>query len=476
MATSRSNEQLRKALRDAKLAADRVASEFKISALSELSHLRDPKSFSKVTNDIVDLLLHTHQITNSRQELERISGLSEEEFLKEIPSEFRKFYNAQLAPSIKVLVQLHLKAYVRQAHTTATEVEKHLGPLTLVSNGRARNQRERADLFELLGKLPNPIDEFDALRADFPSCDFQALETLLEGEAWWTQYIRSWPQIATLRGSLAADDGTPFDEVWDDQNHPAHQNLFDSYSHYQSLQRAMFGYATKKLLIKLKKLFSDDVSPDADWTTIRGSLRFSTDYLADSIERLGVDREPGWTDRERAALDKAIDFLGDEDIWHFLRHAQSQNAGDWLRNLKDLDPVVVEERFLNSEKRQLVVEIYRSFVFENYLAVAALTRAFIERIVKERAKAFGVDSTERRNGKVQDKSLESLIDEVGTKDDVVHKHTGLLDKIRRTANKALHEPRRKLDDIERSRYLHQQRMDALEFIKGLRLLLSDLEK
>lgn len=439
--------------------------------MRELAELRTHVDNLNPTDNhvIVELVLLCHRIQKARTNLDAIKEWKESEFVKDLPSDYWSFYEKELAPAVSELINAYRVAYMRQTDTLISKIEELVGPLASLSKDvYSKNEQERAKLHELLQKLPDPDFEMEALRDDFPHWIDSAAEL-------FGQYPERWRHVQNIRKMLKADDGKTFDEVWDCQDHPALNAMFKAREQYAEIQAVSPSYAAQKIWLDFEEFIADDGSRETDWQAVRYILLDAADYYLDSLDRLGANHKEGWVEQREAALEVACRFLNEADIWRFLHYGYGQSTDDWLDNLKDLRAIVVEEGRLNIDKRELLTEIYKSFVIGNYLSVFALMRAFIERVIRDKAKAHNVPILETRDGKSKEKSLDTLIDEVADKDTLVKKHIGWLDEIRRVGNDVLHEPKRvRRNDIESAKRLHGKRHDALRLIKQLSPFLAEL--
>lgn len=69
---------------------------------------------------------------------------------------------------------------------------------------------------------------------------------------------------------------------------------------------------------------------------------------------------------------------------------------DWHANFKDLNPIFVEyePRKIPARIRNRIEEIHLSFIFGNWMAVAALCRSLLEFMIHDRKSALGLQTSD----------------------------------------------------------------------------------
>jgi len=138
-----------------------------------------------------------------------------------------------------------------------------------------------------------------------------------------------------------------------------------------------------------------------------GRVRFTFDVAIERMEEL-VEDNPDLEDsfsvlRANEILDsKLIDFDPDE----------------WLNNAGELYPVRTSRNGaeIPIQAKQRLVEIYRSYVFGNWLSVLALSRSALEYVILDNLHKFNISATyeiTKPKNEKKPKKLSQLIEEVG---------------------------------------------------------------
>lgn len=160
-------------------------------------------------------------------------------------------------------------------------------------------------------------------------------------------------------------------------------------------------------------------------------------------------------------------------LWEFM-NTEIFRPEDWKANRDALKPLLLKQpQHVRHEIRSLLMEVAHSFVLGQWAAVAALSRAALERVVKVNWVSLGF-AIKDASGKVKYPNLETMIDDVG-------KHfpglVGDMDIVRRYGNNVLHESRsNKSGAGDRASQMAQMRRDALESIESLYRSLAGLPK
>lgn len=113
--------------------------------------------------------------------------------------------------------------------------------------------------------------------------------------------------------------------------------------------------------------------------------------------------------------------------------------GAWRENQKELFPIIHHTKKLQPHIQTRINEIYRSFIFGNWLAVIALSRSLLEYVLIDKRETLGEPGApvEVRNENGHTKSLGELIDLAG-KNFPELKHRMFL--IKKHGNEVLHPP------------------------------------
>ena len=158
---------------------------------------------------------------------------------------------------------------------------------------------------------------------------------------------------------------------------------------------------------------------------------------------------------------EGYDFQRAEDLVRLTFFAPD----DWMTNLRDLQPVVTGRTSpFSPQIRIRLKEVYRSFIFGNWLAAFALSRSLLEYCVRERARPLGVDPSDTSG---RPKRLEVLLDDVAGR---APQLTDLMELVRHYGNVVMHPS--KARDVD---YLPLAvRRDALNVINAIRQILSEL--
>jgi hypothetical protein len=141
---------------------------------------------------------------------------------------------------------------------------------------------------------------------------------------------------------------------------------------------------------------------------------------------------------------------------------------EWHRNLSLLAPLLSARPFKNfpAQVRLRVEEVYRSFVFGNWLSVLALTRSLLEYSIHDNLRKLGIKAHWETTPKPREKKLGELIDEASTHyPEMVGE---AMKRIRQSGNEYLHPKRRTTEQ------LFSRREEAMNRIKDLVLVIEIL--
>jgi hypothetical protein len=163
----------------------------------------------------------------------------------------------------------------------------------------------------------------------------------------------------------------------------------------------------------------------------RHTLRVAMSHYRDALEERG-DLEPGGDDDSLSAADS---MLADDALWEVLGKPAFRPAS-WVSNSKTIGPIKVrDQRRFNRSMRQYLEQIVRSYIFGQWLASIALSRAMLEKAVSDFVRS------ERRkkdpNARIDERErLADLIEEVsqGLSSDVSTK----LGILKNQADRVLH--------------------------------------
>lgn len=189
-------------------------------------------------------------------------------------------------------------------------------------------------------------------------------------------------------------------------------------------------------------------------------------FQAVDMLTIGWKLEEAWEndfvpcDSEEESVQKAIRIL----------RAHYFQPDNWLDNTEWLRPVWGPSRSKNipAHITYRLVEIYRSFVFGNWMAVLALCRCALEYALIDRGSGLGYDPYSDRNGQREAKKLYHLIDLACEKKPNLRAD---MDTIREHGNRIIHP---KKDDKGIVIYPRVTQQVALEAIEATRKVLSEL--
>jgi len=142
---------------------------------------------------------------------------------------------------------------------------------------------------------------------------------------------------------------------------------------------------------------------------------------------------------------------------------------EWSRNLSDLRPIITDRPLKNhpAHVRVRLVEIGRSFIFGNWLAVLALCRSLLEYALIHQAPSRGIDAFEMVRGDRRSRRLADLIEEYT---ELLPELALPMNTINEFGNHVMH-PKKSYDVI---RFPHIMRSNSLQAIDALRSVLAVL--
>lgn len=187
-----------------------------------------------------------------------------------------------------------------------------------------------------------------------------------------------------------------------------------------------------------------------------GPRRTIDEILKDAFARLVND--PKLNDYHEAELEGVKYLIGHEIF----------RPDDWWQRSKILTPVMgddIDSR-LPGSIRQRLKEIYRSYLFGNFLAVIALSRATLEYAMIDKGASLGIVTAEQDGKSLK---LGAMIDVAAAIYPELSEH---LEGIREAGNKTLH-PQRKERLFLNEGYVEEV---ALRTLTGLRFVLEGIYK
>lgn len=222
---------------------------------------------------------------------------------------------------------------------------------------------------------------------------------------------------------------------------------------------------------KIQQLLGiDDKSTDASARhegSIESTLKAVFDASSDHIDRLEYDEELAKYWKEQTSRMEELETV--VGAFYF-------KPDDWHANFKDLNPIFVEyePRKIPARIRDRIQEIHLSYIFGNWMAVAALCRSLLEFMILDRMSALGLQTgdlyqTEDMKKSHQLRPLGEIISRLTnisatTKEDMSY--------IRWCGNRIMHWPKSKLANIEDFRL--KQKAEAKECLAKTRKIISAL--
>ncbi len=178
-------------------------------------------------------------------------------------------------------------------------------------------------------------------------------------------------------------------------------------------------------LAALFRLFDGVLAPHG----AGGKVRFTYEVAMEKMEEL-VDDNPHLADSFSVAMandvleSKLIDFEPDE----------------WLDNARELYPVRTSRKGADIpiHAKYRIIEIYRSYVFGNWLSVLVLSRSVLEYVILDNLHKFKIsplNESTMHTGEQKPKKLSHLIEEVGEKLPAILES---MEQIRRYGNEYIH--------------------------------------
>ena len=138
----------------------------------------------------------------------------------------------------------------------------------------------------------------------------------------------------------------------------------------------------------------------------------------------------------------------------------------WLDNLSLLKPVITvkEVSSIPAHVRIRLGEIYRSFVFENWLSVMSLSRSLLEYMILDRHSNIGIDAYSKEGGKNSPKRLGILVSLVS---EVLPEILDKMQYVVSSGHDVMH-PRKKSNvSVIVARNVREQAFNCVSYIRSL---------
>ena len=184
-----------------------------------------------------------------------------------------------------------------------------------------------------------------------------------------------------------------------------------------------------------------------------------------ALERMGELTEENHDLRSSFAVAKANDIL-DSKLIDF-------KPDEWLENANELNPIRTSRKGADIpvHVRYRVLEIYRSYIFGNWISVLALSRSVLEYVILDNLHKFNIKPqhlTTINSSKKTTKSLKALIIEVGEKTPDI---LSSMEKVREYGNEYIHP---KTTKISREVLLFRRKENAKDCLYHLRIAIETL--
>ena len=234
---------------------------------------------------------------------------------------------------------------------------------------------------------------------------------------------------------------------------PAHRAFYNEVvlPHGKTLQRAYFEIAGFSMLIDLL----DDPTGDRPKPLMLNAISWGLERWNNQLE------EGEWFEW----YERGFNIEGARDLvampWF--------RPDEWSQNLKSLQPVLVDRppQVMRDHVRYRLTEIYRAFAYGLWMAAIALARSLVEFSLRATAPRLGIVSTyERAGGRIDDKSLQRLGEEVAC---ALPALANAIETVRESGNRILHP--KKHDVIAHPKVM---RAEALDCIRATRLIVETL--
>jgi len=420
---------------------------------------------TKLANEIVVSLKRLNDEWRSYQNT--VDDLHDENIIRLIPIGLRIFYSEELIPHRGKLISYDVAnrlKFIREKYTLLANIQ----PLEVTL--RAELPDGEASRFELSAILESICLQLDAINkikqefADDVALGFQygdrdnfAKENLI-------------PHLNDLKRAVAEDYQTAialgyevdFDEMSDSDFH-RYQLATEMEERHCSNYVSYPGISLEELL---------QVPPEEQAAEAAAFLGELVDYWDDiaedsfSDDRVRKGRRAAHYLRQLSATPEVFELLG-KGLFR---------PRDWIMNLKMLEPVSLDQQRLNSQARNILRQVYASFVFGQWAAVHALARASLEHTLKERLRSSGVPLVIPldHRGRVRKKRLEDLINDLIELRPELESIRPAMDRVREQGNRAVHisEATNRHESIVEAE--QRFRTAAMETICGLKQVLEEL--
>ena len=427
----------------------------------------------RIIGNVAQLIHHSHLLRQGFDALGKSDGWPDE-FLREISKDDKSFCDDDLFPNERELVRFYLCLRLKWIHKKWDEFKASYGGAADVEEtSGALDECERAEMYVRIMQLPRLANEFDELKWAFRESEPLPEKAIIEFDSspWVREYLDGTKRLQSIQDSLETDDGERFCDTHIDDLGPSSRGR-------GLLERAQAKYPHESwgrtyATLALAHEYEFYVKPvPCDHKSLRFFLADAVGYYRDSVP--DIVSATGDRDSEISAevTRESIDrILADEDLWIFLE--QTGYAGskffEWVENLKMIQPLVISQGKLNFDKRELIHEIFNSFVIGNYLSVFALTRAICERIVTGHAEKLDLLNwpETRPGGKGREKKeFVNLIDDVSERDANFRKFKDWLHQVRKSGNDVLHQEKR-MKAREKAAIRRQIQLHARDTIERL---------
>lgn len=223
---------------------------------------------------------------------------------------------------------------------------------------------------------------------------------------------------------------------------------------------------------KIQQLLGiDDKSTDASArheSSIESTLEtvFETSRLY--IDRLEYDEELAKSWKEQMGKMEELETV--VGAFYF-------KPDDWHANFKDLNPIFVEyePRKIPTRIRDRIQEIHLSYIFGNWMAVAALCRSLLEYMILDRESALGLqtgDLYQTEDMKKKSRQLRPLGKIISRLTNISAATKKDMSYIVRRGNRIMHWPKSELANIEDLRF--KQKAEAKKCLAKTRKIISAL--
>ena len=149
---------------------------------------------------------------------------------------------------------------------------------------------------------------------------------------------------------------------------------------------------------------------DKDKTAVKHVFQVSVDLLQKNYERAGSTFLHGYDGKIHKGDYLVAKDLISSDYFH---------PDEWLKNIMSIGPIFSprEEKNFPLHIRDRVHQMYRSFVFENWMSVVALGRSLLEYMIIDRRSSLGIEVYEKdHDGVERPKKISRLVDLIATTD------------------------------------------------------------